>query len=366
MNVVIAGGGTGGHLYPGIAIAEEFRTRSGGSTIAFIGTRRGLEARVVPEEGFHLLTIPARGFMGKGLRGKIASLCALPGATLRAGACLRRCRADIVLGLGGYIALPSVIAGKTMHIPAVIHEQNICPGLSNRLLGQIADTVCLTFAESAAGFPRATTTVCTGLPVRRRFFSSGSAARQDRRFCVFICGGSLGARQINAAIMEALPLLTPHAADLRFIHQTGEHDFREVAEGYDRHGLQAHVAPFFTDMHLQYRQADLVICRSGAGTLAELAICAKAALLIPYPHAAGNHQEKNARVFADRGAAMILHSDDVNGQNLVQLLLTLREKPDCVQSMEAQSARLARPDAAACVVDVCTDLVRKKHSGGPH
>lgn len=366
MNVVIAGGGTGGHLFPGIAIAEEFQSRSAGNTITFIGTRRGLEARVVPETGFRLLTVPVLGFMGKGLRAKAASLCALPSATLRAGACLRRCHADVVLGLGGYISLPSVIAGKTMRIPTVIHEQNACPGLSNRLLGRIADTVCLTFAQSAAGFSRTAVTVCTGLPVRRRFLSTGRASRLDRRFCVFICGGSQGARQINSAIIEALPLLAPHAPDLCFIHQTGERDFQEIQAGYDRHGLQAHVAPFFTDMHLQYRKADLVVCRAGAATLAELAICGKAALLIPYPYAAGNHQEKNARVFADQGAAMILHAEDVSGPNIARLLLTLRGKPDCVQSMEAQSARLARPDAAARVVAVCTELVKKKHSVQTH
>jgi UDP-N-acetylglucosamine--N-acetylmuramyl-(pentapeptide) pyrophosphoryl-undecaprenol N-acetylglucosamine transferase len=362
MNIVIAGGGTGGHLFPGVAIAQEFLRRDSAARILFLGTEKGLESRVLPNLGLALETVPVRGFKGKGTGQKLGSLLALPGAFLRAAACLHRHRADLVLGLGGYISFPGIAAAKALGIPAAIHEQNSVPGLSNRMLGKIADRVFISYEESRPFF-NARKTVFSGMPVRMP--QHGAAPEPENgRLCVFICGGSQGAHAINEAMMEALTAFESSRGSFRFIHQTGAMDAGLVSEGYEKHGLTAAVSPFLDDMYGAYAQAHIVVSRAGASTLAELALCGKPSILIPYPYAAHNHQEHNARAFVAKGAAVMLLAGELTGSSLAQAVLALQADRKKVAGMAACARLLAQPDAAGRVVEECCRLAAKK--GGEH
>jgi UDP-N-acetylglucosamine--N-acetylmuramyl-(pentapeptide) pyrophosphoryl-undecaprenol N-acetylglucosamine transferase len=353
MNIIIAGGGTGGHLFPGIAIAQEFMRRNPQDRIVFIGSTQGIEARLLPQLGFALKTLPIRGFSGKPPAEKLAALALVPAAFLQAGRYLRSLQADIVVGLGGYSSFPAVAAARLMGIPAVIHEQNSVPGLTNRILGRMARRVFVTFEASRQFFPASKTTV-SGLPVRSQF--SGQQPRDDGRFCVFVCGGSQGAHAINEALAAALPLLRGMSGQLHFIHQSGQADCAMLRQQYEQCGFSAEVLPFIDDMAACYRRAHLVICRAGASTLAELALCGKASILIPYPFAAGNHQELNARVFADRGACMLLLQKDLSAEALAGLVQELAAKPETCRRLGRQAGTLAQPQAAGTIVEACCRL----------
>jgi UDP-N-acetylglucosamine--N-acetylmuramyl-(pentapeptide) pyrophosphoryl-undecaprenol N-acetylglucosamine transferase len=362
MNIVIAGGGTGGHLFPGVAIAQEFLRRDNAAQILFMGTEKGLESSVLPKLGLALETVPVRGFKGKGAVQKLGALLALPRAFLSAASCLRRHRAHLVLGLGGYISFPGIAAAKALGIAAAIHEQNSLPGLSNRMLGRIADRVFISYEESRPFFS-AGKTVFSGMPVR--ISQHGAApAPDDGRLCVFICGGSQGAHAINEAMMEALPDLESSKGSIRFIHQTGAMDAGMVEQGYETRGFTAAVSPFIDDMYSAYGQAHVVVSRAGASTLAELALCGKPSILIPYPYAAHNHQEHNARSFVAKGAACMLLAGELNGRSLAQTVLSLHADRNKIADMAAQAFLLAQPDAAGRVVEECCRLAAEK--GGGH
>lgn len=362
MNIVIAGGGTGGHLFPGVAIAQEFIRRDAAAHILFMGTEKGIESRVLPPLGLALETIPVRGFKGKGMGQKLGAVLDMPRAFLRAAACLRRHRAELVLGLGGYISFPGIAAAKALGIPAAIHEQNSLPGLSNRMLGKIADRVFISYEESKPFF-NARKTVFSGMPVRMPQHGAAPAT-EDGTLCVFICGGSQGAHAINVAMMEALPAFESSMSAIRFIHQTGALDAGMVSRGYEKYGFTAAVSPFIDDMYSAYAQAHVVVSRAGASTLAELALCGKPSILIPYPYAAHNHQEHNARSFVAKGAAVLLLAGALTGGSLAQELRVLHADRKKIADMAGRARLLARPDAAGCVVDECCRLAAKK--GGGH
>ena len=362
MNIVLAGGGTGGHLFPGVAIAQEFVRRDPAARILFLGTLTGIESRVLPGLGFALATVPVSGFTGKGIMQKLGSLLSVPRAFLLAAACLRRHKADLVLGLGGYISFPGIAAAKALGIPAVIHEQNSVPGLSNRMLGTLADRVFISYEESRQFF-NAGRTVFSGMPVRMTHAGAASEL-DDRRLCVFICGGSQGAHAINEAMLEGLADLESVKGHIRFIHQTGARDAGVVAQGYANRGFDAAVSPFIDDMYGSYAQAHVVVSRAGASTLAELALCGKPSILIPYPHAAHNHQEHNARAFVAQGAALLLLARELSGRSLAQALLGLHADREKLAAMAVQARRLAQPDAAGLVVEECCRLAAAK--GGRH
>jgi UDP-N-acetylglucosamine--N-acetylmuramyl-(pentapeptide) pyrophosphoryl-undecaprenol N-acetylglucosamine transferase len=362
MNIAIAGGGTGGHLFPGVAIAQEFLRRDVSAQIVFLGTEQGLESRVLPKLGLALATIPVMGFKGKGMRQKFGALLALPRAFLSAASCLRRHKADLVLGLGGYISFPGIIAAKFLGIPAAIHEQNSLPGLSNRILGTIADRVFISYEESRPFF-YAGKTFFSGMPVRMSQHA-GAPGPDGRRLCVFICGGSQGAHAINEAMMEALPDLESVKGSIRFIHQTGAMDAGLVSQGYEKHGFTAEVSPFIDDMYSAYGQAHVVVSRAGASTLAELALCGKPSILIPYPYAAHNHQEHNARAFVAKSAAVLLLAAELNGRSLALAILAFHADRKKVADMAEQVRLLAQPDAAGRVVEECCRLAAVK--GGAH
>ena len=362
MNIVIAGGGTGGHLFPGVAIAQEFLRRNPAANILFMGTDAGLESRVLPGLGLALATLPVSGFTGKAMVQKMKSLLTVPRALLSAAKCLRRHKADLVLGLGGYISFPGIAAAKALGIPAVIHEQNSVPGLSNRMLGAIADRIFISYEESRPFF-NARKTMFSGMPVRMSQHAAAPEA-DDGRLCVFICGGSQGAHAINEAMMKALPDLENVKRSIRFIHQTGAKDTAMVAQEYEKRGFVASVFAFINDMYGCYAQAHVVVSRAGASTLAELALCGKPSILIPYPHAAHNHQEHNARTFVGKGAALLLLAPELNGRLLGQTILGLNADRKKLVVMAAQANMLAQPDAAGRVVEECCRLAATK--GGAH
>jgi len=358
MNIMIAGGGTGGHLFPGIAIADEFLKQNQGNSIAFIGSAQGIEAEILPKLKFRLHTTIIRGFKGKGVLDKISSVFSIPLACVQAACYLIKYRTDIIVGLGGYISFPAVVAGAIMGVPVVIHEQNSVPGLANRMLGKLAKRVFISYEKSSEYFQHHKA-VFSGMPVRtHRQHKNFTAA--DERFCVLILGGSQGARQINSAVIEALPFLAEMKNKIRFIHQSGASDVNMVRESYLRFGLSVQVHSFIEEIFACYEQAGLIISRAGAGTLAEQAMFGRASVLIPYPFAAGNHQKKNAEVFVSSGAALMIHPGDLTGARIASLIADLMGNREKLQQMENSAAGLSMPKAAETIASECMRLTGLK------
>ena len=359
MRWIIAGGGTGGHLYPGMAIAEAFAEKEEGNEVLFIGTERGIEARVIPESPFELRTIQAMPLQGRSLGLKAKALVTLPRAVGEAGSILRAFQPHLVLGVGGYASGPAIVAAFLLGTKRAIHEQNLVPGMTNRLLKRFSQKIFVAFEETRKYFPEKKT-VLSGTPVRKTILACGERKDLGRRgpFTVFIVGGSAGAHRINVAMMDALDSLQGNMSGLKFIHQTGREDFSFVLQGYEERGVDALVKPFFDEMASYYRLSDLVICRAGASTIAELAVCGKAAVFIPYPHAAGQHQWINAQKLVDRGAARLIHDQALSGRSLAETILELRDDPDAWEKMGITMKRMGRPEAARVIVDHCYALVQ--------
>lgn len=361
MRIVIAGGGTGGHLFPGIAVAEEIRARSPGTEVVFVGTARGIETRLVPPLGYPLELVEAAPFVGGGLRGALRALLALPRSILQAARVLRRVRASLVLGVGGYASVPAGIAARLLGIPLAVQEQNLTPGLANRLLGRLARRVFVPAGTPPGAFPEGKTVV-TGNPVRRRIVEAarGDAARVpggETVLSILVLGGSQGARSINRALVEALPLLERDRPRLRVVHQTGAADRAWVAEAYARLGWEAHVAAFLDDMGPALARADWVVARAGATTIAELTVSGRGSLLVPYPHA-GAHQEVNARGIAEAGGAIVLADRDLSGERIAREIRGLLEDRPRVAEMGRRARALGRPEAAADAAEACLALAR--------
>ncbi len=358
MNIMIAGGGTGGHLFPGIAIAQEFQKRSPDNNIIFLGHKNGIESRILPKLKFPLKTIPVRGFKGKSIFKKICSVFSIPVSLLKAAYYLKRFHTETVIGLGGYISFPAVVAGSALGIRTVIHEQNSIPGLSNRILGRLADRVFISYEESRIFFQKHKT-LLSGMPVRNQLKKKPSPGK-EKPFCIFILGGSQGAREINHAVMAALPFLAGFEDRIRFIHQTGQSEINMLKENYNKSGFSAQVSAFIDDMFSCYNQAHIVISRAGASTLAELALCSKASVLIPYPFAAADHQAKNAEAFVDRGAALMINSRDLNGKTLATAIKDLEKDRDKLQKMETRAKTLSMPEASKTIVDECCRMAAQR------
>jgi len=364
MKVLIAGGGTGGHLFPGIALAEEVVTRHPSNEVLFVGTSRGLEARVVPAAGFRLELVDVEGLKGKGVLGLFRGLAKLPRALLQASRILRTDKPDVVVGVGGYASFPMVAAAFLQGIPTAIQEQNALPGLTNKVLGRIAQAVFVAFDEAMRFFP-ASKVQNVGNPIRKELMENFLRPRERHdRFRILIFGGSQGAHAINVAAVEAARRLGPLQDRLEILHQTGARDRSETQAGYDAAGIRATVVEFIDDMSHAYATSDLVICRAGATTLAELTICKKAAILIPFPFAADNHQEVNARSLVEKGAAILVLQKDLDGEILARLVGELIEDPERLEKMSRAAGLLGRPEAAKEIADVCVQLVyRGKEQG---
>jgi UDP-N-acetylglucosamine--N-acetylmuramyl-(pentapeptide) pyrophosphoryl-undecaprenol N-acetylglucosamine transferase len=345
---LIAAGGTGGHLFPGLAVAEELRARHAGVEVVFVGTPRGLETRLVPAAGYRLELLPILPLKAVGVRRTLRGLRVLPGAFLRALQLLRRLRPEAVLGVGGYAGGPIVLLASLLGVRTVILEPNARPGFTNRVLRPFVRRAACAYDETRSAFGRKG--VLTGNPVRRDF---ARLARKEHLppLTLLVFGGSQGSRALNRALVEACSLL-PGADRLQVVHQTGEAERDEVAAAYVRAGRPAEVVPFLDDMPRRFEQADLVVSRSGATTCAELSAAAKAAVLVPFALAADDHQRRNARILVAAGAARMLEEKDLSGPALARVLRELIDDPERLSRMEEAAGGLARADAAARVADL--------------
>ena len=358
LRVLIAAGGTGGHVYPGIAVARRFLARCPGTAILFVGHTGGLEERLLAREGLPLTTVTAQALKGRSRLAQLRALGALGIGTLQALQILRRWRPHLVLGAGGYVTGPVILAAALWRIPRVLMEQNLVPGLTVRGLARYVQRVFTSFPESTAYLP-GRPVVCTGTPVREDICAVGRLAAPQPKvpLHLLVFGGSQGAHRLNQAMIEAAPGLAAYQPHLRLLHQTGEADYAEVTAAYARAGLQAEVHPFLHDMAERYRWADLVLCRAGASTLAELTTCGKPAILVPYPYAADDHQRHNALAMERQGAAQVIADAELTGARLCEVLQALLEAPEVLSQQAVQSQRLGRPEAADTIVTVCLQLL---------
>ncbi len=353
--ILIAAGGTGGHLFPGIAVADELRRRDPDARIVLVGTPRGLEARLVPRAGYELRLLPIRPLKAVGLGRTLLGLLALPWAMVRAIQLVLRLRPAAVLGVGGYAGGPVLLAAVLLGVRTVILEPNAKPGFTNRVLGPLVDRAACAYEEARGAF--GVKGVLTGNPVRGGFSSlPGKEHRPPLTLLAF--GGSQGSRVLNRTLVAALPHL-PGPDRLRIVHQTGEAMRGEVAGAYADAGRAGEVLAFLDDMEARFAAADLVVSRSGAMTCAELTAAGKAAILVPFARAADDHQRRNARALEAGGAARVIEEKDLSGESLARAITELMEVPGRIEAMEEASRRRGRPDAAARVAD----LVEGKLSG---
>jgi UDP-N-acetylglucosamine--N-acetylmuramyl-(pentapeptide) pyrophosphoryl-undecaprenol N-acetylglucosamine transferase len=367
VSLLIAGGGTGGHLYPGIAVARELLARVPGARVVFVGTAAGIESRVVPREGFVLRVIRSAGLKGKSLPALARGVGLLPLSAWDAWRVISEARPSVVIGVGGYSSGPVVALAAMRGIPTLLMEQNAMPGLTNRTLARLVRAAAVTYEESVAFFgPKA---FVAGNPVRPEFFGGSDESghhegaydghgspRDAARILVF--GGSQGAHAINVAMVEAAPRLAAAAPGLVITHQTGERDLEMVRSGYRAAGLDARVEPFLFEMDREMKAADVVICRAGATTLAELAAAGTAAVLIPLPTATDDHQRKNAQALVRQGAAQMIDQRELTGESLANEIAGLASDSARRQQMRAAIRRTARPDAAKVIVDRVLEMAR--------
>jgi UDP-N-acetylglucosamine--N-acetylmuramyl-(pentapeptide) pyrophosphoryl-undecaprenol N-acetylglucosamine transferase len=359
LRVIVAGGGTGGHLYPGIAVARELLRREPDAKVTFAGTARGIEARVIPREGFELDVIRSAGLKGMSPVALARGLMLLPLGGVDAWRILSRRSPAVVIGVGGYSSGPVVLAAALRGIPTLLMEQNAVPGLTNRTLARVVDAAAVTFDETITYFGRRG--FVTGNPVRAEFLD-GSADMAGQTGAgtgaprVLIFGGSQGAHAINMAMVEAAPKLADHPGGMAITHQTGERDLERVRDGYRRAGLEARVEPFLFAMDREVKAADVVVARAGATTIAELTAAGRPALLVPLPTAADDHQRKNADVLARAGAAEVLDQGTLTGERLADRIVALASDVPRRAAMSRAARALAKPDAARAIADKVLEL----------
>ncbi len=346
----MAGGGTGGHVIPLLAVARELRQR--GHHVFFVGTSRGMEARLVPAEGFELKTISIGGLNRVGLRRKLATLFRLPVATLRSLGLSRG--VDGVFSIGGYAAGPAVVAALLRRIPVVVMEPNAFPGFTNRVIGRLVDRALIAFQETARHFPQGRTEL-TGLPVREEFFHLPPKAR-TAILDLLITGGSQGSRTLNNAARQSWPLFRQAGLPVRIVHQTGEAQFESLRREFEESGLDGQVAPFIASMPEAFAAADLVVCRSGAGAVSELAAAGKPSVLAPFPFAADDHQTRNAEAMARAGASRMVRDSEMNGEKLFSLVAELAASPGQLEKMGEAARKLARPGAARRAAEIMEEI----------
>jgi UDP-N-acetylglucosamine--N-acetylmuramyl-(pentapeptide) pyrophosphoryl-undecaprenol N-acetylglucosamine transferase len=356
LRVVIAGGGTGGHLFPGIAIAEAFTASHPASEVMFIGSGRPLEISVLSQTGFRFDTIAIEGLKGRGRWKQLRGALKIPGAVWASLRKLWALRPHLVVGVGGYSAGPVVAAAWLLRIPRVLHEQNLLPGITNRILAHLANRIYISFDETRRGWMESKTRL-TGNPVRRALLTGGAKTDSCRPgLNLLVMGGSQGAHALNMALIDALGEL-PEGVVLCVRHQTGTKDMRVVQAAYDRHGIAAEVRPFFDDMADCYQWADLTICRAGATTVAEVTAVGLPALFVPYPFAADDHQRLNAQAVVQAGGGEMILEKDLDGQVLAHRLKQLTAHPEELERMASAALTLGRPTAAEEIVKDCLDLV---------
>jgi UDP-N-acetylglucosamine--N-acetylmuramyl-(pentapeptide) pyrophosphoryl-undecaprenol N-acetylglucosamine transferase len=352
---MIAGGGTGGHLYLGIALARELQHRQSADDFLFVGTRRGLEARIVPQEGFRVEFIDSAGLKRVGPLESMRNLLLIPRSLLQARRLIRYFAPDVVIGVGGYSSGPVVLAAWWLGRPTLIMEPNAYPGLANRLLALVVDRVAVALPDACRYFRRKAEV--TGIPVRKEFLILPRRSRRPGELSVLIYGGSQGSRALNSIVCAALPGLKELGAGLRLIHQTGEKELENVRHAYGEANMKGEVQAFFPRIFEQFADADVIISRAGASTVAEVTAAGKAAILVPFPGAADDHQTRNARALEQHGAARMIPEREWRPGRLAIELRRLMEQPEEIERMEEEARRLAKPEAARRIADIIEELV---------
>ncbi len=356
LRLLITGGGTGGHLFPAVAAAQALRTRQPESEVLFVGTRRKIDTTSLDRYGFANSSIHCYGLKGKSITELVKALAVLPISFLEAVAVIRRFRPDVALGVGGYVTGPVMLAARILGVPTIIHEQNSVPGLANRKLGKIVDHICISLPGSEKYFPQQKVQF-TGNPVRKDILELAAGAIPDdmaETLTLLVLGGSQGAHGLNKIVTEALcDLDRKPLSGFSVIHQTGNADAGWVEEKYCSAGIKARVAPFFQDMKEVYQKADVLVSRAGATTLTELAVLGKPAILVPYPYAADNHQQKNAAYYVEGDGARQFSEAELTAETLADVLSTLNNDRARLVTMGQAMRSMARPDAAEKIIDIC-------------
>lgn len=364
LRIVMAGGGTGGHLFPGIAIAQEFMARNSQNEIVFVSTGNPLEQRVLDKMNFALERVTVEGIKGRGLWNQTKSICKLPKGIYQAIRILSRFKPDLVVGLGSYSAGPVVLAARLLGVKIVLHEQNILPGITNRVLARFAEMIFVSFDDTKARLAPGRSKF-TGNPVRQAIMNGSRQLKSEDRaeagqkpFTILIIGGSQGAHRINLTVVEALNHLH-HIDDLYVYHQTGAADEKMVQDAYARHDVASTVQSFFDDMVPLYQSADLIICRAGATTVSEITAIGKAAIFIPFPYAADDHQTLNAASLTRKGAAETILEKDLTAKMLGEKIEYYAFHPDALGEMARKAGESGNPNAARDIVDYCYQILER-------
>ncbi len=355
LNIIIAGGGTGGHLFPGIAVGNEFKKRYPGSDILFVTAGREIESQILKSAGFDQECLEVEGIKGRGIIKSLVSMLKLPKSLFRSMEIIRRVSPDIILGVGGYSSGPLCLAGKLMRVPVTIHEQNSYPGLTNRILSRIVDRIFISFEESRVNFPAGTLSL-TGNPVRSIFTDERPLTVGDAAFTIFVTGGSQGAVAVNTFVIEALSIMKEKGIIPRVIHHAGKLDYERVQREYSERGLKGEISSFIENMALAYENADIFIGRAGAGTIFELAAMGRPSILIPLPNSANNHQEYNAMALVRSGGAVMMKQNELDGKKLADRLIEFMNNRELLEVMGKNCRKSARIDAAEVIVDEMCEL----------
>jgi UDP-N-acetylglucosamine--N-acetylmuramyl-(pentapeptide) pyrophosphoryl-undecaprenol N-acetylglucosamine transferase len=342
MRVIVAGGGTGGHVIPALAIAQELRSRYA-AQVRFVGTLRGIETRLVPAAGFDLDVIKVGALNRVDFATRIRTVLDLPRAVMASAKLIQKFRPDVMIGVGGYASGPAMLAAGMMNVPTLAFEPNVVPGVANRIVAPLVSAAAVHFEATCRYFRNCHV---TGVPVRQEFFTVPPRPK-DARPTLLVFGGSQGAHAINQTVLEALPKLMEAVPDIHIIHQTGEKDYAQAQAVYQRTMVSAEVSPFIDDMPGAFARADLLLCRSGASTVAEISAAGKPAIFIPLPTAADDHQTHNATALAEANAARLLLQSVLTGERLVKEIATLLPDRQQLAKMSEAARRFAHPDAAA-------------------
>lgn len=363
MRIIVTGGGTGGHLFPGIAFATGMQQRFPGCRVLFIGTSRLLDQQALSDYDFEVDSIKCMGLKGMGLKNRIQGVLQLPFALLEARRILKRFMPDLVFGVGGYVTGPVLLAARLSGFPVCIHEQNSVPGLTNKILSKIVNKIFLSLPCEYL-FP-ANKTIMSGNPVRREIIDAvlKKEGKSKKEKIIFVLGGSQGAHRVNILMTEAMEQLFKEFGDtLQVIHQTGTADEEQVRIRYELAGIKANVQPFFQDMADQYSRADLIVSRAGATTLAELSAIGLPALLIPYPYAADDHQKVNALYYQDGGGARMFPENELNGKKLAMAIRDLLTNPVQLDQMARNMKSMGKPEATQTIINECLSLIDMKRA----
>jgi UDP-N-acetylglucosamine--N-acetylmuramyl-(pentapeptide) pyrophosphoryl-undecaprenol N-acetylglucosamine transferase len=351
MRIVIAGGGTGGHVIPALAIAHQLKKQFA-AEVLFIGTARGIETRLVPQAGFPLELIKVGALKNVSLMTRVRTMFDLPRALWVSGRMLTDYNPDVVIGVGGYASGPAMFGAIRRRIPTLAFEPNVVPGFANRMVARWVSVAAVHFEETCEYFPRCRV---TGVPVREAFFRIPAKVEGPPTLLVF--GGSQGARAINQAMIESLPGLRERVRDLRIVHQTGQRDYDTVLAAYEKAGASGEVHKFIDDMPETFARADLLVCRSGASTVAEITAAGKPAIFVPFPRAADDHQNVNARALERAGAAIVVEESNLEAAYLVDTIATVIGDPRRLQAMSEAAKSLAHPKAVEEIAAMVASLI---------